>query len=111
MEPHISERARRVLGRLASTEDLDAAIEELAAEVLRARLRQRIEEIGELEAKHGCPFEQFAADWKAGRIPDRSSHAAEREYMEWEALTMERQELLGELQGLLRDLTRSSGGV
>jgi hypothetical protein len=108
MELHVSERARRVLERLAPARKLDEAIDELATELLRARLRDCIEELGQFEAKHGCTFERFAADWQAKRITDRSSHENEREFMEWEALTMERQELLSELHGLL---SQSSGGA
>jgi hypothetical protein len=33
-------------------------------------------------------------------VPDRSSHRVERDFMDWEALTMERQELLD----LIREL-------
>jgi hypothetical protein len=108
MELHVSERVRRVLERLAPARKLDEAIDELATELLRARLRDSIEELGHFEAKHGCTFEQFAANWHAERIPDRSSHENELEFMEWEALTMERQELLSELHGLL---SQSSGGA
>jgi hypothetical protein len=73
---------------------LAGAIEAVALDALRMRLREVVEELGAFEARFGCDFDRFAADWESGRLADRSSHRAERDYMEWEALAMERRELL-----------------
>ena len=94
MNLQLSERARRVLSRLRPESDLAESIEAIAIDALRMRLRECIEKIGGFEARYGRGFEQFAADWKSGRLADRYSHPLERDYMEWEALTIERQELL-----------------
>jgi hypothetical protein len=94
MQVELSERAQRVLRKLQPATDLAGSIEAVALDALRMRLRDVAEQLSTFEARHGRTFEQFAADWNAGRIADRSSHRAERDFMEWEALTMERREIL-----------------
>jgi hypothetical protein len=94
MQVELSERAQRVLRKLQPTTDLAGSIEAVALDALRLRLRDVAEQLSAFEARHGRTFEQFAADWNAGRIADRSSRRAERDFMEWEALAMERQEIL-----------------
>jgi hypothetical protein len=94
MQVELSERAQRVLRKLQPATDLAGSIEAVALDALRMRLRDVAEQLSIFEARHGRTFEQFAADWNAGRIADRSSHRAERDFMEWEALTMERREIL-----------------
>ena len=105
MEVELSERARRVLQTLQPASDLGGSIEAVTLDALRLRLRQCVDETGAYEARYGCAFEQFAADWNAGLVPDRVSHSVERAYMEWEALTMERRELLA----LIRELSAPPG--
>ncbi len=100
MQVELSERAQRVLRKLQPATDLAGSIEAVALDALRMRLRDVAEQLSGFEARHGRTFEQFAADWNAGRIADRSSHRVERDFMEWEALTMERQEILA----LIREL-------
>jgi hypothetical protein len=101
MDVQLSERAQRVLRRLQPATDLAGSIEAVTLDALRLRLRDVVDQLGAFEARHGRTFEQFAADWNAGRIADRSSHRSERDFMEWEALAMERQELLD----LIRELS------
>jgi hypothetical protein len=100
MEVQLSERAQRILHKLQPAADLASSIEAVALDALRLRLRDVVDALGALEARHGRTFEEFAADWHAGRITDRYSHHVERELMEWEALTLERQEL----RDLIREL-------
>lgn len=94
MEVALSERAQRVLRKLRPASDLGGSIEAVTLDALRLRLREVVDQIGAFEARHGRTFEQFAADWNGGRVSERFSHRAEREFMEWEALSAERQELL-----------------
>jgi hypothetical protein len=94
MELELSERAQRILRKLQPAGDLATSIEAVTLEALRMRLRDVVDQIGAFEAIHGRPFEQFAADWNAGRVTGRFSHRVERDFMEWEALVGERQELL-----------------
>lgn len=100
MHVELSERAERVLRRLQPASDLAGSIEAVTLDALRMRLREVADHVGAFEARYGRTFEQFAADWNVGRVPNRFSHRIERDFMEWEALTMERQELLG----LIREL-------
>ena len=100
MEVELSERAQRVLRKLQPASDLAGSIEALTLAALRMRLREVADQLSAFEARHGRTFEQFTADWNAGRIADCSSHRAERDFMEWEALIMERQEILD----LIREL-------
>ena len=106
MELTLSPQARRVLERLGSGGDLGRSIERLAAEAVRLGLRQCVEAVGEFEARYGSSFEQFATAWKAGRIRVAHSHRVERDYMEWEARTIEREELLA----MVRELAGASSG-
>jgi hypothetical protein len=100
MEVQLSERAERVLRKLQPAGDLAKSIEAVTLEALRMRLRDVVDQIGAFEALHGRPFGQFAADWNAGHIAAPFSHRVERDFMEWEALILERQELLA----LIREL-------
>ena len=108
MDVQLSERARRVLRRLQPASDLAGSIEAVTLDALRLRLRDVVDQLGAFEARHGRTFEQFAADWKAGRIADRSSHRSERDFMEWEALAIERQELLDLIRELSARLNAAS---
>lgn len=100
MDVQLSERAQRVLRKLQPAADLGRSIEAVALDALRLRLRDVVDQLGIFEARYGRSFEQFAADWKAGRVADRFSHRIERDFMDWEALVMERQELLQLIQEL-----------
>jgi hypothetical protein len=102
MEVEISERARRILQRLRPAAEIGESIEAVTLDVLRMRLRQVAEEVGGFEARYGRTFDEFAAHWHAGKEPNRFSRAVERDFMEWEALTAEREELLE----LIRELGR-----
>ncbi len=77
-------------------------------DAVRLRLRDVVEQLGAFEARHGRTFEQFAGDWNAGRIADRFSHRTERNFMEWEALVTERQELLDLIRELSTPVNASS---
>jgi len=100
MDVVLSERAQRVLRKLQPTADLGSSIEAVTMDALRMRLRDVVDGLGAFEARYGRSFEQLAADWNGGRVVDRFAHRVERDFMEWEALTMERQELLD----LIREL-------
>ncbi len=101
MEVELSERAQRILRKLQPKSDLAGSIEAVTLDVLRMRVREVVDQVGAFEARYGRTFEQFVADWNAGGVGDRFSHNVERDFMEWEALALERQELLG----LIRELT------
>ena len=108
MELQLSERAQRVLQKLQPGSDLASSIEAVTLDAVRMRLREVTDHVGEFESRYGSAFDQFAIEWKAGRIPDRFSHRKERDFMEWEALTMERQELLALIRELSAPLDTAS---
>jgi len=85
-----------------------SSIEAVTLDAVRMRLRDVVDQLGAFEARHGRTFEQFAADWDAGRVADRFSHRIERDFKEWEALTMERQELLDLIRELSAPLDAAS---
>ena len=94
MHVELTERAQRVLRKLQPAGNLADSIEAVTLDALRMRLREVADQLGRFEARYGRAFEQFAADWHTGRVADRFTHRVERDFMEWEALTMERRELL-----------------
>jgi hypothetical protein len=98
MDVPLSERAQRVLRRLQPAADLAGSIEAVTLDALR--LRDVVDQLRAFEARHGRTFEQFAADWNADRVAGRFSHRIERDFMEWKALAMERQELLNLIRKL-----------
>lgn len=100
MDVQLSERAQRVLRKLQPAADLASSIEAVTLDALRMRLREVAEQLGMFESRYGRAFEEFEVDWNAARVADRFSHRVERDFMEWEALTMERRELLD----LIREL-------
>ena len=101
MRVELTDRARRALEALQPERDPGAAIEAVTLDALRSRLRECLAEIGAFEAKYGCTFDDLAREWASRPSHDAHAHAAERDYMEWEALAMERTEVLA----LLRELT------
>ena len=101
MDVELSERAQRALRRLQPAADLGRSIEAVTLDAARLRLHDVADQLVGFEARYGRTFEQFAADWSAGREADRFSHRIERAFMEWEALTAERRELLE----LIRELS------
>lgn len=100
MDVELSERAQRALRRLQPAADLGDAIEAVTLDAARRRLHDVADQLAEFEARYGRTFEQFAADWRAGNQADRFSHRIERTFMEWEALTAERRELLDVIREL-----------
>lgn len=74
----------------------------LVREVVIARLRECNERIADFEFRYGMPFNQFDAAWE--RMPEKHSYSVESDYIEWEALEMEKQHWLE----MARDLSPSS---
>lgn len=95
MAVELNEHTQRVLRRLRPEANLEDSVAAITLDALRLRLRQCVDELGAFEARYGRHFEQFAAEWNAGEIQNAFSHGVERDYMEWEALVAEHQELLG----------------
>ncbi len=93
----------RVINRLSSFagDRIEDKILYLVSEVVMAKLRECNERIASFEFRYGMPFNQFNAAWDKDQIPDKHSYSMEADYMEWEALEMEKQHWLA----VARDLS------
>lgn len=70
---------------------------------LSSQLRECEREIGDYEAKYRMTFVEFADAWANEAVPDKHSHAVERDYMEWEGLEAEKRRWLDLLKRLPRN--------
>jgi hypothetical protein len=90
----LSNKLLRVLEDFAPGTNLEAKLENLTRESLEYQLRACNETLSRFEAKYGLTFADFAQAWQEGAIPDKHSHEVERDFMEWEAHHMEKEDLL-----------------
>lgn len=58
------------------------------------RLKECNNQISLFESKYGISFPQFDKLWEKDEILDKHSHEVEGDYMDWEALEMEKEKLL-----------------
>ena len=66
-------------------------------EALMSKLRVRNDEITALEAKYGMSFSEFQRAWDKDQIADKYSYEVEGDYIDWEALEMDKRKLLNAL--------------
>ena len=90
----VGDKLLRVLENFTPGANLEAKLESLARESLEHQLRACNEVLSHFEAKYGLTFADFARAWKEGRIPNKHSHEVERDFMEWEARHLEKEDLL-----------------
>lgn len=90
----LSDKLVRVLEDFAPGANLEAKLENLTRESLEHQLHACNEALSCFEAKYGLTFADFARAWQEGEISDRHSHEVERDFMEWEAHHMEKEDLL-----------------
>ncbi len=95
----LSDKLLRVLEDFAPGADLETKLENLTRESLEHQLRACNEALSHFEAKYGLTFTDFAQAWQEGRIPNKHSHEVERDFMEWEARHLEKEDLLAEDPG------------
>ena len=82
-------RALRFLGEA----DIESQISALLKEVLLHKLKARNDLLLQFEAKYGMSFSEFDKAWENGRIPDPHCHEVESDYIDWEALEMEKRKI------------------
>jgi hypothetical protein len=82
--------------------DYEEKIERLTQETLSSKLRECNEEILKFETKYGMAFEDFKNAWDEDKIPDKRSHEVETDYIEWEAVSMEKNRWLSALRDIRR---------
>ena len=63
-------------------------------EVLFHRLKECNDLLLPFEVKYGMSFSEFDRAWETERIPNPQGHEVESDYMDWEALEMEKKKIL-----------------
>lgn len=76
---------------------LEEKISHSLEEALLNRLRECNDEISLLETKYGVSFTDFEKTWAEEKVPKSHSHEVEGDYMDWEALEMEKKKVLNAL--------------
>lgn len=89
----VSDTLLRVLEDFAPGANLEAKLEHVPRASLH-QLRACNETLSRFEAKYGLTFTDFAQVWQEGKIPNQQSHEVERDFMEWEACHLEKEDLL-----------------
>jgi len=89
-----SEKVLRVLEDFTPGASLEAKLEYLTRESLQRRLQACNEALSRFEAKYGLTFTDFARSWREDKIPAKHTHTVERDFMEWEACHLEKEEVL-----------------
>ena len=69
-------------------------------EALMSKVRVRNDAITALEAKYGMSFAKFQHAWDKDQIADKYSYEVEGDYIDWEALEMDKRKLLNALAEL-----------
>jgi hypothetical protein len=83
---------RKLVERIQSFsgETVEAKIIYLARETIAAKIRECNERISDYEFRYGTSFRDFDAAWDRDGIPDKHSYQVESDFIEWEALEMEK---------------------
>lgn len=90
----LSDKLIRVLEDFTPGVNLEAKLENLTRENLEHQIRACNEELSRFEAKYGLTFADFIQAWQEDKVPNQHSHEVERDFMEWEARQMEKEDLL-----------------
>jgi hypothetical protein len=102
----LSDKLLRVLEDFVPGADTEAKLDNLARESLEHKLQTCNEALSRFEAKYGLTFADFARAWQEGKIPSKHSFNVERDFMEWEARQMEKEDLLT----VVREFNQSETG-
>lgn len=89
----LSDKLIRVLEDFTPGANLEAKLENLTRESLEHQLHAWNEALSRFEAKYGLTFSDFVTAWQGDTIPNKHSHEVERDFMEWEAHHIEKEEL------------------
>jgi len=77
-----------------SGRDYKEKFDNMIRESIRAKIKECNELIANFEAKYRVEFEEFEKLWNEGKIEDKHAHEIEKDFIEWEALEMEKDEWL-----------------
>lgn len=92
----LSDKLLPVLEDFAPGSDPETKLENLTRESLEHQLRACNEALSRFEAKYGLTFPDFSQAWQEDRVSNKHSHEVERDFMEWEARHLEKEDLLAE---------------
>ncbi len=90
----LSDKLIRVLEDFTPGVNLEAKLENLTRENLEHQIHTCNEALSRFEAKYGLTFADFTQAWQEDKVPNQHSHEVERDFMEWEARQMEKEDLL-----------------
>lgn len=90
----LSDKLIRVLEDFTPGVNLEAKLENLTRENLEHQIRECNEALSRFEAKYGRTFADFAQSWQEDKVPNKHSREVERDFMEWEARHLEKEDLL-----------------
>lgn len=102
-------RAIQISDKLVKTlnlfegEKVEDKIGRLVLKNTEYRIRYLNDELAKFESSYGLSFGQFARAWKEGKIAGKHTHKVETDYIEWEALEMEKRECLRTLRKLRKE--------
>ena len=82
---------------------IDEKLSNLIVSSFKLQLRECEDAIFRYEAKYGMAFQTFSDAFDTGEV-DSSSHAIERDFMEWEGFCDERDKMLSAIRDLRRKL-------
>lgn len=80
-----------------SGKNYEEKIKHLTMEFVQNKLKECKEEIFKFEIKYGMEFKDFENKWNNNEIKNRHSHEIEKDYIEWEAIEMEKTQWLYKL--------------
>jgi len=95
----LSDKLLRVLEDFAPGANLEAKLENLTRASLEHQLRVCNEALSRFEVKYGLTFADFSQAWQEDRVSNKHFHEVERDFMEWEARHLEKEDLLAEDPG------------
>ncbi|MEW6618653.1 MAG: hypothetical protein AB1422_04790 [bacterium] len=91
----ISKSTQKILTELTGEPRFDVALQITLRDIVEHRLEIIEREIFVFEGKYKLSFEEFARQWKEGKIPDKYSFEVEKDYWEWEGLISRKKKIEG----------------
>lgn len=89
----IDERTKKILEAFSGS-DYREKFGNMIKEGIKAKIKECNELIANFETKYRVEFEEFKKIWDEGKIEGKHSHEVETDFIEWEALEMEKDEWL-----------------
>ncbi|MCZ6679798.1 MAG: hypothetical protein O7E52_21410 [Candidatus Poribacteria bacterium] len=99
----VNDRLLKALQLFGET-NIEKQMSEFLQEILVNKLKACNDQVLPFEVKYGMSFSEFDRAWDAGLIPNPHCHEVESDYIDWEALELEKRKILG----VLVDLRRAS---